>query len=175
MGFVPIRHGVGQAIQTKKEKSMKWMVMTIFALISVAIQAAEIYGPYRADLVRVVDGDTVVLNINIWPGLIQRARIRLAGINAPETRGNYSECEKTAGKKATKFVNEWFTAHPQFVVTQLKKGKFTPVARIVSGADDLSADMLKAGHAVPYSGKGKRYSWCLNNGNDRRIDHQRHA
>lgn len=43
---------------------------------------------YRAQVVRVIDGDTVVMDIdlglNTW---LRRQHIRLAGINAPEIRG----------------------------------------------------------------------------------------
>ena len=44
---------------------------------------------YRCELVRVIDGDTVVLDIDLGLHIWQRGvKIRLAGINAPEVRGD---------------------------------------------------------------------------------------
>lgn len=57
----------------------------IFGMLLLA-QGASAYGPYKAELVRVVDGDTIDITIELWPGLTQRARIRLEGVNTPEKR-----------------------------------------------------------------------------------------
>ena len=51
---------------------------------------------YDAEIIRVIDGDTVELVINVGLGLYFRDMARLYGINAPETRGK----EKVAGKAA---------------------------------------------------------------------------
>ena len=45
------------------------------------------YGQVRAVVVRVCDGDTVVVDIPEYPAVIGKSiRIRLAGVNAPELR-----------------------------------------------------------------------------------------
>jgi endonuclease YncB( thermonuclease family) len=36
-------------------------------------------GPYRATVVKVLDGDTVQLEVGLWPGLTQRINLRLVG------------------------------------------------------------------------------------------------
>ena len=48
---------------------------------------------YDAEVIRVIDGDTVELIINVGLGLYFRDTARLYGINAPETRGK----ERLAG------------------------------------------------------------------------------
>jgi micrococcal nuclease len=51
---------------------------------------------YKAELVRVVDGDTVVLDVDLGFNTTLRETFRLAGINAPESRGP----ERIEGKAA---------------------------------------------------------------------------
>ena len=55
---------------------------------------------YRVEVVRVVDGDTVDVDIDLGFGVaLNNQRIRLAGIDAPETRTR-DLVEKEAGLKA---------------------------------------------------------------------------
>ena len=43
-----------------------------------------------AEVVRVVDGDTIEVNAHYWPGHTWRGKVRLRGIDTPELRG---KCE----------------------------------------------------------------------------------
>ncbi len=53
---------------------------------------------YRADVVRVIDGDTLVLDIDLGFSIVmRRQRIRLFGINAPEMRTRH-------GKEVKKYL-----------------------------------------------------------------------
>ena len=54
---------------------------------------------YRFKVNRVVDGDTVDGTIDLGFGIFTKKRIRLSGINAPETRTRDKE-EKARGKEA---------------------------------------------------------------------------
>lgn len=51
---------------------------------------------YRANLVRVIDGDTVVLDVDCGFHMRIKASFRLFGINAPEMRGDTLEAAKIA-------------------------------------------------------------------------------
>ena len=51
----------------------------------------------RAKIVRLVDGDTCVLDFDMGMSITVRATVRLFGINTPEVRGP----EKVAGHAAT--------------------------------------------------------------------------
>lgn len=64
---------------------------------------------YRAEIHSVVDGDTLVLDIDLGFSVLRRQRIRLAGLNAPEPR-----TEK--GKAAKLFVTEQILSAPLVVV-----------------------------------------------------------
>ena len=56
-----------------------------------------------ADVVRVIDGDTAVFAISIWPGLTGTAHVRLLGVDTPERQGD----TRAAGDKARAFTQDW--------------------------------------------------------------------
>ena len=58
---------------------------------------------YDAKIVRVVDGDTVDADIFLGFDINMRQRLRLYGVNAPETRSR-DPVEKARGLKAMKFL-----------------------------------------------------------------------
>jgi Xaa-Pro aminopeptidase len=60
---------------------------------------AEIARPVRAELVRVIDGDTFIVDALVWPGHRVRVSIRLRGIDAPEMRSRCA-AEKEAAIRA---------------------------------------------------------------------------
>jgi len=88
--------------------------LILFALIASA-QAEETYGPYNARVLRIIDGDTVQVEVAIWPGLKQVTKLRLAGINTPEKRGKVSVCEKRAGYAATAFTRSFLQGNGYYL------------------------------------------------------------
>lgn len=101
---------------------------------------------YNARVIKVVDGDTLDLDIDLGFGVIQRQRIRLAGphckgFDAPEVRGEGKEL----GLKAKELLVEKFKLWPDVVVqTFQEKGKYGRYIATVFGADEGS---------VAFSGK----------------------
>lgn len=81
---------------------------------------------YKARITRVVDGDTVDATIDLGFDLHSHQRIRLFGINAPETRTRDKQ-EKAAGLASKARLKELLKQNKNncIVKTQLdKKGKF---------------------------------------------------
>ena len=120
------------------------------------------FGPYRAMVVRVIDGDTVEVDVMLWPGLIQRIKLRLAGVNTPEKRGRgVSLCEKVAAKRATDFTRRFVRHVAQVIVSEVRLGKYAgrALGKISVNGRDLGEALLAAGLARPYSG-GRRRAWC---------------
>src|SRR4026209_2748153 len=64
-------------------------VLAMFALSAPGVPpAAEIVpGPLSADLIRVIDGDTIEVRAHLWLGLELTTRVRLSDIDAPELDG----------------------------------------------------------------------------------------
>ncbi len=123
--------------------------------------AAETYGPYNAEVVRVIDGDTVELRVHLWPGLTRKIKLRLAGVNTPETH-RAPECEKRLGRKAADFTRRFLAGAPLVRVSDIRLGKYAgrALGRLeVPGRGDLGAALLAAGLAREYHG-GHRGRWC---------------
>lgn len=64
--------------------------LLIVALLLAALPvsaAEELPGPFAADVVRVIDGDTFLARVHLWLGLALSTRVRIRGIDAPELKG----------------------------------------------------------------------------------------
>lgn len=113
---------------------------------------------YRATVKRIVDGDTIDVRLDLGFDLHMEARIRFAGINAPESRTK-DLVEKQKGLEAKRFVEDWIDNSESIIIqTQLdKKGKFGRILGNILNNDGacLNDEMISLGHAVPYEG-GKR-------------------
>ncbi|HIE50317.1 MAG TPA: hypothetical protein EYP85_01040 [Armatimonadetes bacterium] len=75
---------------------------------------------YKATVVRVVDGDTLDVDVDLGFYVRQRMRLRLRGINAPELRGP----ERARGLEAKAFVAETLSRVPFVAVRTYKIGKY---------------------------------------------------
>ncbi|MCA1909178.1 MAG: thermonuclease family protein [Magnetospirillum sp.] len=118
-------------------------------------------GPIPARVIRVVDGDTVLVRARIWLGQDVETSVRLSGIDTPEKRGK-CDAERQAAQQAETFTAS--RAAPDSVVSLHdviadKYGKRV-VARIVTGdGQDLGAALVAARLARPYDG-GRKDGWC---------------
>lgn len=135
---------------------MRYLLLLLLLLST----GAQAHGPYPAELVRVIDGDTVVVRAEVWPGLFQEVSVRLAGVNAPESRRRVGRlaCEITLGKLATAYTTQFLTG--PLVLYDVKLGKFAGrvLGQIRTARGDLSTSLVLEGHAVAYDG-GKRAAW----------------
>jgi micrococcal nuclease len=111
---------------------------------------------YSAKLIRVVDGDTVDLDVDLGFKVHQEIRTRLYGIDTPEIYGVKKESEEfQKGKAASNFVEEWFASlgTNNFIVETIKdqKGKYGRyLVRIWSldKSKNLNEDLVASGHAT---------------------------
>jgi micrococcal nuclease len=117
---------------------------------------------YQAKLIRVVDGDTVDAEIDLGFNIYIRERIRVEGIDTPETRTRNS-FEKSWGHKAKERVIELLDETDGNFILQTKiqkKGKFgrilgqmyTDIFDHKSIGDKLIEERL----AIPYEGGNKK-------------------
>ena len=114
---------------------------------------------YAAQVDRIVDGDTIDVVLDLGFDIHLRARIRFAGINAPESRTR-NPVEKQAGLAAKRYVEDWIGEREHQVVIQTvldNRGKFGRVLGRVLNSDGqcLNDEMVALGHAPPYDG-GRR-------------------
>ena len=116
---------------------------------------------YRAKVVRVIDGDTVDVDIDLGFGIWQmNERVRIMGIDTPESRTR-DKIEKKFGLAAKAKLKSLLGPNPVLQTTISKKGedmkgKFGRVLGdfLVDGKQ-VTEIMCKSGHAVPYFGGAK--------------------
>ena len=102
---------------------------------------------YKVELIKVVDGDTVDLKVDLGFKLFMHERFRLTGINAPEMRG----AEKEAGKAAKEFLIDLLKNrnNKDIVIQTEKQGKYGRWLAIIKVGDStVNHVMVATGHAV---------------------------
>jgi len=106
---------------------------------------------YRALVVNVVDGDTIDVTVDLGFKISSRMRLRLAGINAPETRGS----ERQAGLESKHWLNRQVLARWITVVTERdKKGKYGRyLATLIIDGVNINEKMVARGYAKWYESK----------------------
>ena len=115
------------------------------------------------EVVKVVDGDTVDAQIDLGFKVHHNIRVRLYGINAPESRTRDLE-EKARGKAATARLQELLDTADRIILKSHGVGKFGRCLGEITliyfqeeedRRESVVETMLAEGHGVPYFG-GKR-------------------
>ena len=117
---------------------------------------------YRCTVVKIVDGDTVDVDIDLGFGIWMRnERIRLLGIDTPESRTRDKE-EKKYGLAAKKYLTEMLNDEGGIVLKTKKdaEGKFGRILgelwRTTDNADkSINQYLVDEHHAVQYYGQSK--------------------
>lgn len=80
---------------------------------------------YRAQLVRIVDGDTLVMNIDLGLRTFRKDKLRLVGVNTPEIFGvKKDSLEYEDGIRAKQFVEDWFETYASaFCIVRTEKDR----------------------------------------------------
>jgi micrococcal nuclease len=120
---------------------------------------------YKATLMRVVDGDTIDAEIDLGFKIFIKERIRLMGIDTPESRTR-NLAEKSWGKAASARLSELLAeADGKFtLVTKMqKKGKFGRILGTIQvstkdGIVDANQVLMNENFAIPYTGGNKEES-----------------
>jgi endonuclease YncB( thermonuclease family) len=140
---------------------MRLALVVLLALLSPAFAAGE---SYRASVVRVVDGDTLVVRVPSWRRTpFEQMAVRISAIDTPESQMPPGKCalEVTRGHAASAFAKT--LAAPGDKVTLIYHGpdkyfRIDADVRLKDGRD-WAAVMIGAGLARPYDG-GTKSSWC---------------
>jgi micrococcal nuclease len=111
---------------------------------------------YECKIVRVVDGDTIDVDISLGFGLwIHGESIRLFGVDCPECRSRDKE-EKAAGLAAKRFVERFLQVGETYTLNTQGKGKFGRYLGTISNETETVNKALINEHlAVVYYGQNK--------------------
>ena len=118
---------------------------------------------YPCKLVRVVDGDTIDVNIDLGFSVWHKARVRMLGIDTPESRTR-NLAEKAMGLASKARLKEMLIGNKLKIECTKEKGKFGRVLGnvIVVNKDgteiNCNDQLCVEGYARPYFG-GKKAPW----------------
>ena len=120
---------------------------------------------YNAEILNVVDGDTIDLNVSLGFDIKKKIRVRLSRINAPEMHGVLKESvEYQKGLASMKFVEDFarMTNNKVRIVTVKDKtekyGRYLAEVFALEGAfkdKNLNDEMLTFGFALEYNQEKK--------------------
>lgn len=115
---------------------------------------------YRTKVSRVVDGDTVDVDIDLGFGVwLRKERVRLLGIDTPESRTRDRE-EKKYGLAAKEFLKKALGTSPILKTTKDGKGKFGRIlgefiVEVEDNRININQLLVDNYHAVQYQGQSK--------------------
>jgi micrococcal nuclease len=115
---------------------------------------------YNAEVKKIVDGDTFDILIDLGFDTFRKGRVRLYGVNTPESRTTNLE-EKKLGLAAKEFTDQWITAAGNKIKIETILDKNEKYGRILARVWDeagacLNTDIVASGLAREYFGVGDK-------------------
>ena len=113
---------------------------------------------YNATVVKVVDGDTIDAMVDLGFGTWKKVRIRMHGINAPESRTRNLEEKKKGLAAKARLIEMLKENENQFILISHGVGKFGRCLGEIylkGHENSLNKQLIWEGHGTEYFG-GKR-------------------
>lgn len=118
------------------------------------------YEYYVKSVEKIVDGDTIDVIIDLGFDVLFASRVRLAGIDTPESRTT-DKMEKTLGLEAKEYLKHFFKDAKSVIIKTEKMDSSEKYGRILGwvyvNGDSISLNdhMIKDGYAWGYLGDTK--------------------
>jgi len=126
------------------------------------------YGPVEAEVMEVIDADSLRLRLHLLPGLEYVVNVRSRGVDAPEVRGHQCQLELQLAEEAKQSIEGKFQIGTWVIVRNIEYDKYA--GRIVADIDRWISDRFQnvteelldqpGRWGVPYDGSGPRHNWC---------------
>ena len=116
---------------------------------------APIEGPVEAELISVIDGDTLLVEARPWPQHRVTVLVRIRGIDAPELKAKCETARRAAIRAKERLAD---LAHGPIRLSNIAGDKYfgRVVADVATGdAEDVGASLLAQGLVRAYDG-GRR-------------------
>ena len=124
------------------------------------------------EIVKVVDGDTIDVIIDMGFDIMYKSRVRLFGIDTPESRTRNLD-EKKRGLLAKKYLQEALKAGKTLSIKTYKDNETGKFGRILGDVfidgKSVNAQMVKDFMAVPYTGQSKQAIMQLHESNKKML------
>jgi endonuclease YncB( thermonuclease family) len=147
---------------------MKKLLLVILAAPLLAF--AQVKAPkepvgvtYDAQIIRVTDGDTIVIAAPFLPAPLRpQLAVRIYGVDTPE-KGHRAQCPQEAqrAQAASAWTTQLINSAPKHQVILYKWDKFggRVIGDIVVNGQSVRRGLIANGHAREYYGAAKQ-SWC---------------
>lgn len=143
-------------------KSIAILAVALWIFTADAFARDDIAGPVEAQILRVIDGDTLLVEARPWPQQRMEVYVRIRGIDAPELK---SKCQslREAGAEARKALQDLAATSTTIRLTRISGDKY--FGRIVAGValmngQDVAASMQVSGLVRAYDGGRKSSEYC---------------
>jgi endonuclease YncB( thermonuclease family) len=143
---------------------MKKLLLIVFLLPLVTLAQKMPNGVmYDTTILRVTDGDTVVISARFLPAPLKpELAVRIYGVDTPE-KGHRAQCdsEDQRGQAATTFTKNVVTntQKPKVIIYGWDKFGGRVLGDLILNGVSLRAELIKNGYAREYYGEAKQ-SWC---------------
>lgn len=117
---------------------------------------------FKSKVLRVYDGDTITVDIDLCFNIKMKSSVRVAGIDTPEIRTR-NKGEKKLGYEAKARMKE--LCGKTVWLESIDGGKVDKYGRVLANlytvnGEDIGATLIKEGHAVGYDGSKKTHVWA---------------
>jgi len=143
---------------------MKKLLLTLLLIPCLAMAQKTPNGvTYDAQIIRVSDGDTIVIAAPFLPAPLKpELAVRVFGVDTPE-KGFRGQCdsEKARGEAASEFTKNAVKSTKKHQVTLYSWDKFggRVLGDIILDGVSLRSELIRNGFAREYYGDAKQ-SWC---------------
>ncbi len=139
------------------------LLATLFLCTSVLAQKTPKGVTYDAKIIRVNDGDTIVIAAPYLPAPLKpELAVRIFGVDTPE-KGHRAQCpsEEQRGQAASAFTKNAVASTQKHQVILYGWDKFGGriLGDLILNGVSLRAELIKNGYAREYFGEAKQ-SWC---------------
>lgn len=121
---------------------------------------SPIEGPVDAELISVIDGDTLLVEARPWPQHRVTVLVRIRGIDAPELKARCETARRAALRAKARLAE---LAHGKIRLSNIAGDKY--FGRVVadvatSDADDVGSSLLAQGLVLAYDGGRRKGMDC---------------
>lgn len=137
------------------------LVAFCFGFVPVFVAHSDtLPGPIPAEVIKVVDGDTIKVRATIWVDQTVEVSVRLRGIDAPELYRPKCEAEKRLARQAKAAVSAASPVGSLVTLSNVTQDKYG--GRVIASVETLdgfvmSEHLLANGQAIAY---GAQKPWC---------------
>lgn len=143
------------------------LIIAVFLALTppgAAVESAmrHIDGPIKAEVLRVLDGDTVEVRAYPWPQQSVDVLVRLRGIDAPEIHSK-CETERVRAEMARARLSGMITGQKHVLLSDIGGDKY--FGRIVANlgledGEDAASTLILENLVQPYDGGHKDHPFC---------------